>query len=419
MPGSQLLAALQTKVSITIIVASSILFSVIILNDFLLGFYLLAAIKLPIVLLFVWAYAKLKHEGFHERNTHLVNIPVLVFFALNFLSNQGTDGPTLAGLLTLFVVYPILLSDRWKWVYTGFTIVLLAVLLYVGIDERNLINPTYASDEVKFVDHLLTHVAIAIFLTLLVSTIFNFYKRQNTELIAAQQQLAEQIARVEADKKQKEYLLGILAHDVRGPVTNLSQLLTLYEAQVLSDTDLRRLIGNIQSRMVDLESTIENVLSQIKLDVNQQNVVNEPADPVALTQELINIMRYKFEAKKQQLVFEHDDNITECLLYGKNANEILVILKNLIDNASKYSPEMTIVRVILSNDKGLLSWQVIDQGSGISEDLAKQLFKQGITSNQGTGVGLYLCRSIAERIGAQLNYSSTNQGSVFTLLLPV
>lgn len=419
MLGSKLLAELQTKVSITVIVASSILFSVIILNDFLLGFYLLTAIKFPILFIFIWAYFKIKREGFQERNTHLVNVPVLIFFSINFLSNQGTDGPTLAALLTLFVVFPILHSNRWKWIYTGTTLALMVVLLYLGIDKSNLINPTYASAEEQFIDHLATYAAIGIFITLLVNTIFNFYKRQNGELIDTQQQLADQIAHVEADKKQKEYLLGILAHDVRGPVANLSQLLTLYQAQVLSETDLRRLIGNIQSRMVDLESTIENVLGQIKLDANRQSTANEPADPILLTQELINIMKYKFEAKKQQLVFEHDEFITQRLVYGKNANEILVILKNLIDNAIKYSPEMTIVRIVLSNESDTLSWQVIDQGPGISEDLAKQLFMQGITSNQGTGVGLYLCRSIAERIGAQLSHVSTPQGSVFRLALPI
>lgn len=417
MPGSKLLAELQTKVSITVIVASGILFSVIIINDFLLGFYLLSAIKLPILLIFVWAYFKLKRDGFQERSTHIVNIPVLIFFAINFLSNQGTDGPTLAALLTLFVVFPILHSDRWKWIYTGVTLALMVVLLYLGVDKSNLVNPTYASVEEQFIDHLATHVAIGIFITLLVNTVFSFYKRQNYQLIDAQQQLAAQMTRVESDKKQKEYLLGILAHDVRGPIVNLSQLLTLYQAQVLSESELRRLIGNIQSRMVDLESTIENVLSQIKLNANLQAGATETVDPKILTQELVTIVQYKFETKNQKLVFDVRGAATHQLVYGQNANEVALILKNLIDNAHKYSPVESTVRVELSNEQDGLRWQVVDQGPGIAEDLAQQLFKQGITSKQGTGVGLYLCTAIAERIGAELTYSSTAHGSVFELKL--
>jgi signal transduction histidine kinase len=417
MPGSKLLAELQTKVSITVIVASSILFSVIILNDFLLGFHLLAAIKLPILLIFGWAFFKLKREGFKERNSHLVNIPVLILFIINYISNQGTDGPTLAAFLSLFVVYPILLSNRLKWIYAGVTLTVLVSLLFLGIDKSNLIKPVYASAEEQFIDHAATHIAMAIFLTVLVSTIFNFYKRQNYELIDAQQQLAAQMARVESDKKQKEYLLGILAHDVRGPIVNLSQLLTLYQAQVLSEADLRRLIGNIQSRMIDLESTIENVLSQIKLNANLQAGTTETVDPKILTQELVTIMQYKFEAKNQKLVLDMQEAATHQLVYGQNANEVALILKNLIDNAHKYSPVESTVRVELRNEQDGLRWQVIDQGPGIAEDLAQRLFKQGITSKQGTGVGLYLCTAIAERIGAELTYSSTAQGSVFQLSL--
>lgn len=62
MPRSTLLNEMQTKVSITVIIASSILFSVMILNDFSLGIYPSSAINCSILLIFIWVYCKLKRE---------------------------------------------------------------------------------------------------------------------------------------------------------------------------------------------------------------------------------------------------------------------------------------------------------------------------------------------------------------------
>jgi len=416
MPVKTMMTQLQARVSQTILAASAFLFLVIILNDTLLGYYTLAAIKFPIVLLFVWGWVTLKRKGFHERNTHLVNIPVLVFFTVNYLGNQGTDGPTLIAMLTMFVVYPILLSNTTKWVYAIATLVLIAVLLFLGMDEDNLIRSSYGSREEQFYDHLATHIAVGVYITLLVSIVINFYRDQNIALANAKLELSAQIERTQAEKQIKDELLGILAHDVKGPVINLRQLIQLRGSGAISEAALNTLMVSVDARLNDLLSSVDNVLSQTKAEANRLNQVSAAVHPDDFTKALLDGIHYRFEAKQQTLVFESglsDQHTIDDTFIA----ELSIILKNLVDNAIKYSPENSSITVRLKASDSGIRWEVADSGPGIPEKLSSSLFARAITSKEGTGIGLYLCKSIADRIGAKLWFDSSVDGTTFYIEL--
>lgn len=415
MPYRITLAQLQTKVTQTVLVASAFLLLVIVINDSALGFYQLAALKFPMVLLFAWAWRKLQREGFKEKNVHLVNVPVLAFFTLNYLSNQGTSGPTLVAMLSMFVVYPVLLSPVWKWVYTIATLVLAAVLLFLGMDDNNLFRPTYASREEQFVDHLATIVAMGIYTTLLVSVVINHYRNQTTELAKAKHSLSAQIERTETEKRMKEELLGILAHDIKGPVINLRQILTLHNSGTVNEAALKKLLQSIDTRLVDLLSSVDNVLSHTRLTANgEADSGQTPLLAGSFTRELLDTLAYKSEAKHQTVHF-HDLALNGASVPTAVRGELAIILKNLIDNAIKYSPEGSELTVRLIHTDGALRWEVNDAGDGIPARVAETLFTRAVTSREGTGIGLYLCKSIADRIGAELWFESSGQGSTFYL----
>ncbi len=101
------LSDLQFKVTRTILIVSALLFVPIICFDLSLGFYGIALLKIPVIGIFAFAYYKLLKVGFQENYTHLVNFSVLGFIALNYLGNQGTNGPSLYASMAMFVVYPI------------------------------------------------------------------------------------------------------------------------------------------------------------------------------------------------------------------------------------------------------------------------------------------------------------------------
>ena len=415
MPEFKRLAELQTKVAKTLTIASSLLIFGISINDLILGFWKLAAIKMALILFFVWAYRKLNKVGYNEANTHVVNLTVLVFFTLNFLTNQGIDGPTLAGMLSLFVVYPILLTKRWKWIYTLATLLLIAVLLFIGMDKSQLLVAEYASESQRVYDHLFTYLAMGIFLTLLVGLVINFYRKQNIDLAMAKRELSEQVAREEAEKGRKSELLGILAHDVRAPVGNLSQLMKLYDKEALNAADMAGLMDSMRHRLNDLQGTLDNVLGQIHLENEREAEAHDPIDPRVLTQDLVDLLRYKFDAKQQTLRFIDSSSQGLLLARKQEANTLALILRNLLDNAHKYSPEGAEVKITMSDNPHSIVWQIIDQGPGIAPEVVDRLFSTSVQSQQGTGVGLYICKSLADRIGADLRFDTGAAGTVFSV----
>lgn len=334
---------------------------------------------------------------------------------INYLGNHGTNGPTFYGILTLFVVYPILLSNKWKWIYTIFTMLSMSVLLYSGIDRSHLFLADYANNEDQFADHLLTFLSVAIFIVSLVSLVLEFYKRQNKELEVAKNLLRSQITIVESEKRNKENLLGILAHDVRNPVYNLGQLIELYEDESLTEAELKRMMEGMKSRIVDLQATIENILNNIKRETALQKENGTFVSPLIFTQKLIETLYYKIENKKQTIRFEHPEESFFSQTFLQSSHEITIILKNLIDNAIKYSSEGSEIKVILKTSEGQILWQVEDRGRGIAKEIQNQIFQQSVTSQNGSGLGLYLCKSIADSIGASLNFIPKHQGSIFQL----
>lgn len=417
MSTTKSLADLQIVVTKTILIASGILFFAIFLSDIYMGFLYLALIKLPIILIYVLAIYKLKISGFKERYTHFVFLPIIISLGINYLTNQGTDGPTLLGSLGLFVAYQIILEKRWSLIYSIVTILVFLTLLYFGMDKGNLIVADYAGAFERLLDHSVTYVLMAVYISLVVGMVLSFYKKQNQQLLSTQKQLEEHITLLKAEKKQKENLLGVLAHDVRNPVHSLGQLIMLYKENALNKLELSDTLNHMQVRITDLQVTIENILDDIRSNLDGNPVSKVPAKPIDVTRTLIQTLNYKLEAKNQKLVFEHPENTKYDAQFDHVAAEVSIIVKNLLDNASKYSPEGAQITLRIRETGTLLQWEVTDQGPGVSMEVQKILFTREIKSAQGAGVGLLLCKSISDTIGADLSYTPQAQGSLFQLAL--
>ena len=100
------------------------------------------------------------------------------------------------------------------------------------------------------------------------------------------------------------------------------------------------------------------------------------------------------------------------------------VLLNLIDNALKYSDAGGTVEVVARADDGQVRVDVTDSGAGIPREEQRVIFEKfgrahGGQAKPGTGLGLFIARSIAEAHGGSIDVRSTPlQGSTFTLVLP-
>ncbi len=98
------------------------------------------------------------------------------------------------------------------------------------------------------------------------------------------------------------------------------------------------------------------------------------------------------------------------LVVNLEAKEVKIILKNLLDNAIKFSPVGALIYLSLTTSDDKIRWEVRNTGKLIPEELRNHLFDfgaksaKGTKNEKGTGIGLSLCKKIADHLGMRLGY---------------
>jgi len=208
----------------------------------------------------------------------------------------------------------------------------------------------------------------------------------------------------------KAALLLAISHELRSPITRMRVNLEL-----LDDSDIRNsLIEDIR----EMEHLVANIVESERLNANYA-----PLNRVEMNLAMIieNIISEFFPTK----------NIKRELMSGTvylDKIRIQLLIKNLLDNACRYSSsKKTVVEIKLMLEPDSLTVQVSDQGPGISkEDLQHitEAFYRADSARQrstgGYGLGLYLCKLIAEAHGGHIEFqSSPGDGTLVIVRIPL
>lgn len=207
-------------------------------------------------------------------------------------------------------------------------------------------------------------------------------------------------------------LTASIAHEIRNPLSAIShagQLLS--EAPELPPQE-QRLTQIIQNHCLRVNKIIEDVLALSRRQPSQKQKINLDTWLPAYVQD------------QNQFLPGQPETFT-CMIQTSDLHayvdpdHLKQILDNLCANAMKYGePEKGKILLEADNIAGVPCIQVIDNGPGISRENLRHLFEPFFTtSHQGTGLGLYISRELAELNQAQLSYSRRNDQSCFTLSL--
>jgi signal transduction histidine kinase len=211
---------------------------------------------------------------------------------------------------------------------------------------------------------------------------------------------------------------------MKTPVAGIKSLLQTFAAGKVPDAERSRLITLGLAETARLERSLENVLLSGSLRTNRHAL---RVEPVSLREAVDAVVgRFRTHARGADLVDTGAlDEIGEIrTLADRGALE--VILGNLVDNALKYGDKTT-VTLTTTLDHGHVSLSVHDSGMGFdardSEALFEPLWRAPRVreeAHRGTGLGLYLARTLARRMHGDVTGHSDGpgKGSTFTLTLP-
>ena len=216
----------------------------------------------------------------------------------------------------------------------------------------------------------------------------------------------------------KSLFFSTVSHDIRTPLNAIVGFSELLEQGVDDGAERARCISSIRSSGKVLVRLVDDILDLSKLESGKLEIIEEPTDIPALVRDVIAACELA-RARKSLIL---DSEIDEMPWLSVDPQRIRQILFNLLSNAYKYTDRGRITVRVRWQD-GVLTLSVADTGRGIAkEDMDRilQPFVQLADKNHrnGTGLGLPICRKLAQLMNGELTVASEpGAGSTFTVTL--
>lgn len=224
--------------------------------------------------------------------------------------------------------------------------------------------------------------------------------KQNATLIHLNQQLEEA-------NRTKAKLFAIIGHDFRSPISQIYQLLKLQQSQskLIKAEEKETLETQIRTATSSLLDSMEDLLMWSKSQMQLFNIIKEPVDVSELCRQCINLLENVIRDKELYIKLDMPpDTILET-----DTNFLLAILRNIIHNAIKASPEKGLIIIRFEESKNLKILKVINQGALFTQQNYLEALHQTQTSKLLTGgLGLMIIDELSKQIGAKVSFETIN-----------
>lgn len=224
----------------------------------------------------------------------------------------------------------------------------------------------------------------------------------------------------------KNEVLNIATHELKTPLISIVGLSEVMEKQPKTiPDDYQKFISIIHAEGLKLTDLIKTMLTANRNEIGKIAVVKEKFNLVDLVQSLATPLNMLAKRTESQIKFNLQDK--EVIIESDKA-KISQVIYNFVDNAVKYGPkEQTIGLNLFLTDNNFVRIEVSGAGTGISKERQKKLFlkfsqlEPSLSRSQdGMGLGLYICKQNVEKLGGQIGViSEENKGATFYFTLPL
>jgi two-component system sensor histidine kinase SenX3 len=226
--------------------------------------------------------------------------------------------------------------------------------------------------------------------------------------------------------EQHDSFINAVTHELKTPVASIRLYLQTLQTRELEEAKRQEFYRVMLEDSDRLLHTIEQVLRAGSTLSQFRRIAQARVDLAEIVRECVALGCTRFHFEQGVLSFQN--RVTGSAAVIGDADELKAAVWNLIDNAVKYSSDTPRITISLEEtaDMSRLALKVADRGAGISKHELKRVFRRfyrihGMSVRaKGSGLGLFIVRSVAKRHGGKAFAESegTGHGSTFTLLLP-
>lgn len=253
--------------------------------------------------------------------------------------------------------------------------------------------------------------------------LFNELSRINNELANLQRELVATNRSLDRLNEQKNEMLGMAAHDLRGPLGAVLAYCDFLAGEGPLNPQQQQFVGMIRQASESMLRLVEAFLDLAAIEAGRLRLDVRPVELGALV--TTNARRNQVLAARQGVRVEAVPPATPLVVQA-DPGKLEQVLDNLVGNAVKHSPRGAPVRVVLEAHADGARISVIDAGVGMAPDHLARLFqpftreaRRGLRGESAHGLGLAIVQKIVQAHGGRVEVESTpGQGSCFRVMLP-
>jgi signal transduction histidine kinase len=246
-------------------------------------------------------------------------------------------------------------------------------------------------------------------------------EKLNAEIISQNTAITKQKEEQEKINVFKDKLFSIISHDLRNPLASLKGSLLLFKMDFLKEEERAELVEKLSRDLQSSSYLLDNLLNWAKNQMQGLKYNPQQINLTTLIEENILLLKPQAESKHISLTC----NVLPDISVFADVDMVKVVIRNLIHNAIKYTPNHGQVRISAFISESYVLTSVHDTGTGISKEDQQKLFsaehfsKHGTSNEKGSGLGLLLSKDFVEKNqGAIWVESAEYEGSTFTFTLP-
>lgn len=236
-------------------------------------------------------------------------------------------------------------------------------------------------------------------------------KRLNRELKASKTELEKHELELIKLNSTKDKLFSIIGHDLRGPIGAFQGLINMYTKGEVNKTEFLAFIPKLKADIDHIFFTMNNLLSW---GYNQMKGGTTTPEKISLTK-LVNDSSHLLEETANKKSIKIVNRVSEDFIAWSDKNQIDVVIRNLISNALKFTPENGMVTIEAKEFGDKIEVTIRDTGVGMDKEIREKIFTKnanittyGTNDEKGTGLGLTLCKEMVEN----------NQGEIWVESAP-